>query len=149
MSIIRWNPWNLDRIFEDDWGLPAMPGVSRIIGQGLNIYETEAELVAEAAVPGVSEDKIDVTFENSVVRISAVTEDREEEKEKRRYFMTSMTSSFNYSFRVPEGFVGTDEPDAELEDGVLRLRFKKVQKKEPKKIKVAKKLKNPESGIVS
>ncbi|MBP6913180.1 MAG: Hsp20/alpha crystallin family protein [Candidatus Levybacteria bacterium] len=142
MAIIRWNPWNIDRFFEDDFDLPTIPGISRLMGQGLNLYETEESIISEAALPGVSEDKIDVTFENGVVRVTASIEDKKEEKEKRRYFMSSMTSSFNYSFRIPEGVVETSEPEAVLEDGVLRLTFKKVVKKEPKKIKVSKKVKS-------
>lgn len=141
MAIIRWNPWNIDKFFEEDWDFPTLPGVSRVMGQGLNLYETEEAIVAEAAVPGISEDKIDVTFEDGVVRVTANIEEKQEEKNKRRYFMSSMTTSFNYSFRIPEGIVRDAEPQAELEDGVLRLTFRKVQKKEPKKIKVTKKAK--------
>lgn len=141
MAIVRWNPWNLERFFEDDWELPTIPGISKLMGQGLNLYETEDAIVAEAAVPGMTEDKIDVTFDNGIVRVTASAEEKKEEREKRRYFMSSMTSSYNYSFRIPEGVVRAQEPSAELEDGVLKLTFKKVEKKEPKKIKVTKKAK--------
>lgn len=141
MAIIRWNPWNIDRFFEDDFELPTIPGVSRLMGQGLNLYETESAIVAEAALPGIPEDKIDITFENGVVRVSAVSDEKKEEKDKRRYFMSSMSTSYNYSFRLPEGVVQSTEPQADLEDGVLKLTFKKVEKKEPKKIKVTKKTK--------
>lgn len=141
MAIIRWNPWNIDRFFEDDFEMPTIPGLSRIMAQGLNIYETEESIVAEAAVPGISEDKIDVTFENGIVRVSAVSEEKQEEKDKRRYFMSSLTNSYNYSFRIPTGAVRDEEPSAELSDGILKLTFKKVEKKEPKKIKVSAKTK--------
>lgn len=141
MAIIRWSPWNFERMFEDDWELPTLPGVSRLMGQGLNLYETEDAIVAEAALPGVPEEKIDVTFEDGVVRVSASSEQKQEEKDKRRYFMSSMSSSYNYSFRLPQGVVQDKEPEAELEDGVLKLTFKKMEKKEPKKIKVTKKAK--------
>lgn len=144
MAIIRWNPWNIDRFFEDDFDMPTIPGISRLMGQGLNLYETKDEIVAEAALPGIKENDIDITFENGIVRVSAASEEKQEEKEKRRYFMSSMTSSYNYSFRIPEGAVKDEEPIAELENGVLRLIFKKVEKKEPKKIKVASKSKGKE-----
>lgn len=139
MAIIRWNPWNLQSMLEDDWDIPTLPGISRMIGQGLNLYETEEAIVAEAALPGISVDKVDVSIDEGIVRVTAVNEDRQEEKDKRRYFMTSMASSYNYSFRLPQGVVSDEEPNAELEDGVLRLTFKKIQKAEPKKIKVSSK----------
>lgn len=141
MAIIRWNPWNIDRFLEDDWELPTLPGLSQIASQGLNLYETEDSIVAQAALPGITEDKIDVTFENGVVRISGMHEENKEDKDKRRYFMSSMSSSYNYSFRLPEGVVENKEPLAELENGVLVLTFKKVTKQEPKKIKVTAKAK--------
>jgi len=146
LAIIRWNPWNIDRFFEDDFELPTIPGVSRFMSQGLNLYETEGAIVAEAALPGILEDKIDVTFEDGIVRITASMEDKKEEKDKRRYFMSSMSSSYNYSFRLPQGVVQDKEPQAELEDGVLKLTFKKIEKKEPKKIKVTKKALRNNSG---
>lgn len=139
MALIRWNPWNLQNVLEDDWDLPTIPGLSRLAGQGMNIYETEDAIVAQVAVPGIPEDKIDVSIEKGVVRVSAATQEEKEEKGKRRYFMSSMQQSFNYSFRLPEGMLSDEEPSADLENGVLRLAFKKVAKTPPKKIKVAKK----------
>lgn len=141
MAIIRWNPWNIDRVFEDDFDFPTIPGISKLMGQGINIYETQDSLIAETAIPGLSENDIDVTFENGVVRISGTKEEKQEEKDKRRYFMSSMATSYNYSFRIPEGAVKMEEPRAELEDGILKLVFSKVEKKEPTKIKVTKKAK--------
>ncbi len=141
MAIIRLNPWSIDRIFDDDFNFPTIHGVSKLMGQGINIYETQDSIVAETAIPGLSETDVDVTFEDGVVRISGTKEEKQEEKDKRRYFMSSMIASFNYSFRIPQGVVKIQEPKAELEDGILKLTFSKVEKKEPKRIKVFKKAK--------
>ncbi|RJP46203.1 MAG: Hsp20/alpha crystallin family protein [Armatimonadetes bacterium] len=141
MAIIRWNPWNLSSVFDEEgWDLPTIPGLNRL-GQGLNIFETEDALVAEAALPGIPEDKVDISVEEGVVRITASAEEKQEEKGKRRYFMSSMASTYNYSFRLPQGVVEDSEPEAELESGVLRLTFKKVKKAPPKKIQVKAKAK--------
>lgn len=140
MAIIRWNPWNLDRMLEDDFEFPTIPGISKFMSQGLNLFETEDAIVAEASVPGIPEDKIDITFEDGIVRVTGSMHQSEEDKAKKRYFMSSMATSFNYSFRIPEGIVRDSEPEAELENGILRLTFKKAEKKEPRKIKVSKKI---------
>lgn len=140
MALIRWNPWNISSLFEDDLELPSLPGLSRL-GQGLNIYETEDSIVAQAALPGIPEDKVDVSVDDGVVRISASGEEKQEEKGQRRYFMSSMTSSYNYSFRLPQGVVEDKEPEAEMDNGVLTLTFNKVKKAPPKKVKVVKKAK--------
>lgn len=135
MAIIRWNPRNLSSIFDDDWEFPTIPGISRL-GQGLNLYETESELVAEAAMPGINEDDIDITIDDNIVRVTGSTQQRQEEKDQRRYFMSSMATTYNYSFRLPEGIAEDKEPAAELKNGILEVRFKKVEKTPPKKVKV-------------
>ncbi len=139
MAIIRWNPWNIERMLDDDFEFPTLPGISKLMSQGLNLYETEESLVAEASVPGLIEDKIDVTYDDGIVRITGSMEKTDEDKNNKRYYMSSMATSYNYSFRIPEGIVKEGEPTAELEHGVLKLTFKKAEKKEPKKIAVSRK----------
>lgn len=136
MAIVRWNPWNLEHFFDDDFDLPTIPGLSRVIGQGLNLYETEEEIIAEASLPGIKEDQIDVTTDDGIVRISASSSDQTEDKNNRRYFMSSRATSFNYSFRLPNGLIEDSEPVCELAAGVLTLKFKKLKKAPPKKLKV-------------
>ena len=140
MALIRWNPWNISSLLDEDWNLPTIPGLSRL-GQGLNIYETEESLVAEAALPGIPEDQIDITVEDGIVRVTGQSEQTQSDKTDRRYFMSSMASSFNYSFRLPQAVLKDEEPKAEVEDGVLTLTFKKVEKVAPKKVRVVKKAK--------
>lgn len=138
MAMIRWNPWKLS--LDDDFDMPTLPGLSRL-GQGLNLYETKDSIVAEAALPGIPEDNIDVTIDDGIVRVTATIQHKEEEKEDTRFFMRSMASAYNYSFRLPEGIVADAEPKCELEDGVLTLTFSKVEPVPPKKISVTKKAK--------
>lgn len=144
MELIRWNPWSLSSILDEDWDFPTIPGFSRMIGQGLNIYETDENLVAQVSLPGIEEKQIDISVDNGVVRISGSMEEKKEEKGKRRYFMSSMTKSFNYSFKLPTGIVEDREPKAELENGILTLTFKKMEKIPPKKIQVISKEKAKE-----
>lgn len=138
MAIIRWNPWRLSQSLEEDWDFPTLPFVSKL-GQGLNLYETNEEIVAELALPGIKEDDIDITLEEGVVRVSASTKQSTEQSEERKYFMSSMSSNYNYSFRLPETLIQDQEPQCELENGVLKMVFKKAEKVAPKKIAVTKK----------
>lgn len=138
MAIIRWRPFDVGSIFDDDLDLPTIPGISNLMGQGLNIYETDEAIIAEAALPGVPEEKIDVTIDDDRVRISGSREERKEEKDKRRYFMSSISDSYNYSFRLPKGTIKDVEPICELDNGVLCLTFPKMERKPPRKIKIAK-----------
>lgn len=136
MSLTRWNPTSISSFFDDELDFPAFTS-SRNISTGLNMYETDSEVVAEMAMPGVSEDKVDVSLDGRMVNVSSHIEEKKEEKDKKRYFVSSMSSRFNYSFRLPETVSG-DEPDATLTDGVLTLKFAKKVSENPKKIKVNK-----------
>lgn len=137
MTMIKWNPMSISSFFDEDFDFPSL-ATSRNLASGLNIYETEKEVVAEMAMPGVSEDKVDISVDGRMVTVSANIEEKKEEKDKKRYFVSSMSSRFNYSFRLPEG-VGTDEPDASLSDGVLTVKFQKRIQNSVKKISVTKK----------
>lgn len=137
MAVIRWNPWSIDRFLDEDWDVPTIPGLSHLAGQGLNLYETNDAIVAEAALPGISEGNIDITIDEGVVRIVGAMEKRA--NEGRRNYMSTLSSSYNYSFRLPQGAVEDTEPVCELNDGILTLSFPKVQKTPPKKVKVTKK----------
>ena len=142
MALIRWNPWSLDRFFDEDFSFPTIPALNRVLDQGLNLYETDDAIVAEVAVPGIPEDRIDVSVdEDGIVRITASYEDKQEDRSKRRYFMSSAASSFNYAFRLPQGVVSDQEPMCEFDNGMLRLKFTKQQKQAPRKIKVSNKRK--------
>lgn len=146
MAVIRWNPWNLSSVFEDGVDFPTIPGLSRL-SQGLNLYETEDMVVAEAALPGIEDSQVDVTIDDGIVRVSALAEDKVSDKSQRGYYMKSMATSFNYSFRLPEGVLENQEPKAELHNGILTLTFSKVAKTPPKKVKVVTKKKGEEKII--
>jgi HSP20 family protein len=135
MSIMRWSPSSISSIFDEDFEFPQMP-LMRNNSTGLNVYETEKELVAEMALPGVSEDLVDISMDGKMVRVSAKVEEKKEEEGKKRYYMSSMTSQFNYSFRLPEGVNFEEDPEATMKEGVLTLKFKKTNGATPKRIKV-------------
>lgn len=144
MAVIRWNPWSIANVFDEEgWDIPTIPGLSRL-GQGLNLYETTDKVVAEVALPGVTPDKIDITVEDGLVRITGQQEQRKEKQESSRYFMNSLSSSYNYAFRLPKDVDPNVEPNASFDNGMVRLEFPKVQKAEPKRISIKTKNKEKE-----
>lgn len=135
MALIRWHPWSIDRFFDEDWELPTIPGLSRLAGQGLNLFETNDAIVAEAALPGIPEENIDITVDKGVVRI--VGSKKEKSHDGRRNYMATLSSSYNYAFRLPQEVIVDAEPQCELSDGVLTVAFPKTQKAPPKRLKIA------------
>ena len=90
-----------------------------------------------ANVAGVPADKVEMTFEKGVLWIKAEKEETSEDSEKKHY----SKSSWNYSYRVavPGMIDYTAEPNAEIENGVAIITFKKTEASKPKRLTIKQK----------
>jgi HSP20 family protein len=116
--------------FWDDEDLQLFPSVDH----GIDVYETENEVVVKANVAGVSTDDIDVTFEKGVLWVKAQATS-EEDDQKNKYYSKS---SWNYSYKiaVPGSIDYAQEPEVHVKDGVLEVVFVKSEASKPKKLTV-------------
>ena len=134
MAIIRWRPhpwaWRLPSMLdEEDW--PEL--VSR---EDLDVYETDKEVVVKAAVPGVPVEKIDITFEDGVLRIRGSAEETEEEKKKKKVvYRARRAAAFDYCTTLPRA-VNPAKMEANMEDGVLVIKAPIAKEAKPKKIAI-------------
>lgn len=141
MSLMRYNRVFpvLGSIFDDDSVLPSAinwPDLSS--SQGLELYETDNAVVAKAAVPGIPEDKVEVTVEGNILTIKAEYEESKEEKdEKKVIYKSTRQTSFNYSTSLPR-MVDGSKATAEVENGVITITIPKAEEEKPKKIAVKK-----------
>ncbi len=139
MAIIRWSPWG--GFPKVDWRLPSLwedeeewPELT--VTEGLDVYETSDEVVVKAAVPGVSEDKIEVTFEDGVLRIRGKAEETKEEKEKKKVvYRSQRMTAFDYTTTLPRA-IDAEKIEASLSDGVLTVSAPIASSAKPKKITV-------------
>ena len=122
-SLFRWPDF-----WEDDV-LPASD-------TGLDVYETDNEVVVKASVAGVKPDNVDITFEKGVLTIVA-REEEEDKNEKRKYYRKS-SRTYSYRVAVPGNLDVKSEPEAEVENGVVVIKFKKAEEAKPKKIAIKK-----------
>ncbi len=143
MSLIKYNrvfPTIWGSFFDDDSPVPSVlnwPDVSTL--QGLDMYETDDELVIKASVPGVPEDKVEVTVEGNILTIKAEHEETKEEKDKKKViYKSTRQSSFNYTTNLPR-LVDGSKAVAEVENGVVKVVIPKTEEEKPKKIAVKKK----------
>ncbi len=136
MSIIRLDPFfQLRRHFfepfaeDDSWPQLTMT-------EGLNVFEVGGNVVVEASVPGIPEDKIDITYEDGVLHIRGRSEETEEEKKKDRIVhRMQRISSFDYSTYLPRPL---DEKHiaASVTNGVLTVKAPVAEAARAKKIPV-------------
>jgi len=130
MTIIRWDPTRAllrwPNVFDDeDFGTSG--------NDNLDVYETKDEVVIKAAVAGVNPEKVEVTFEKGILTITGAEE--VEEKEDKKYYRKS-SRSYAYRIAVPGNLDLSQEPEAKVTHGVVRVSFKKAEEAKPKKIAV-------------
>lgn len=142
MAIIRFSPFRndpfqLQRQFfapmlgDDEWPELTMT-------DGLDVYEEDNAVVVKAAVPGIPEEKIDITYEDGVLHIAGRQEEKEEEKEKKRVVhKMQRVTSFNYATTLPRA-IDANKIDATVKDGVLMVRAPVAEAAKAKKISVKK-----------
>lgn len=122
-------PSRLPSVFEDedDWAtfLPS---------SGLTVSEDEHSVYIEAAMPGLTGEQVEVTFDKGILWVRGSAEESEEDKQKKFYRKAS--SSFSYRIMVPGNVDEAAEPDAVFKNGVMKVTFKKVSETLPKKISV-------------
>ncbi len=135
MSIIRFDPFALQRQFfqpileNDEWPELTMT-------EGLNVYEEAGNVIVEASVPGISEDKLEITYEDGVLRISGKSEEVEEEKKRKRVVhKMQRVSSFEYGTYLPRP-IDEKKIEATVKQGVLTIKAPVAEAAKPKRITV-------------
>lgn len=129
MAIVRWDPLQMLRwptVWDDEQFSPE-------IGSNMDIFETENEVVVRATIAGIAEDKVEITFEKGVLWIRA--EEEQEEREGKKYYRKA-TRSYSYKVAVPGNIDLKQDPQAEVQHGVVTITFKKAEEAKPRKISV-------------
>jgi len=134
MAIVRRNRYFPSFFDDENWLEPMWQGVD--LNSGIDIYETETSVVVEAQIPGIPEDKVDISIEGNVLTVDASLEETKEEKdEKRTVYRESRQRSFHYSVNLPRG-VNPDKAEASVEKGVLKVEIPVTEEEKRKKIEI-------------
>jgi len=136
MALIPWKPFfDLDRFFEDeDWFLPVIPR-RKALEPAMDIYETDKEVVAEVNIPDYNPEKVEISVEDGVLRVSGKTEEKKEEKEKDYWRKEIRRGSFERMTKLPAA-VKEDAVEAVYEKGVLKITMPKAKAKPASKVKI-------------
>lgn len=135
MAIIRWQPIDLSNVFnrvpsvlsDNEW-----PDV--FLANDLDVYETDSEVVVKAPVPGIPTDKVNVTFEDGVLRIEGHYEESEEDKKKKKNVYRSRRAvDFNYATTLPRA-VDANKIEATCDNGIITVTAPLAPEAKPKKI---------------
>jgi HSP20 family protein len=100
---------------------------------GISVSEDSENIYIEAHVPGLQANEIDVSLDRNTLRITADKKDEEENTEKKYY--RKAQRAFFYQVELPAQ-VEENTEQANYEDGVLTIAFKKTRKDNLKRINV-------------
>lgn len=100
-----------------------------------DVYTKDNELTVEAHLPNFTQDNVDIQIENGALVIQAQRHEKEEDKSK-KYVVRESSSSFYRRIQLPER-ADTDNIQANLEEGVLKVKVPLTPLAEPKKIAIS------------
>ncbi|MEX2605321.1 MAG: Hsp20/alpha crystallin family protein [Gracilimonas sp.] len=131
---LRISDW-IDDIFEDALNWPQ-PSTSTFVPE-FNVYETDKEFEVSVALPGMSKDDVEISYNAGTLTISGERKMQKEENGRRYHRIESRFGKFSQSLPLPSDVVNQDKIVAKYENGVLNVTVPKVKEKAAKKIKVS------------
>jgi HSP20 family protein len=133
--LIRRNPNNIDRIFEDWTRALNSNGNTNGFALALDVHETEEAYQISADVPGVNSENIDIRLQDDVLTISAENKSETEEKNGNALLKERRYGKFSRTLRFPV-HVKNDAVEANFENGVLTVTVPKAEEVKPRRIEV-------------
>jgi len=120
-------------INEPDTGAADNADASVVARPRVDILETEQEVLLLADLPGVQPNDVDIRFENGELTIHGRR--TPSHVGKRRALWEYEPTHYHRAFRLNED-VAADRIEAELKNGVLRVRLPKAEAAKPRRIAV-------------
>jgi HSP20 family protein len=140
MALIRWEPFReMEEMFRQYSPLLRQP--SRELGEitswrpVADITETDKEFLIKAELPDVKKEDVKLTLNEGVLTISGERKQEKEKKEENDIRIERFYGSFARSFALPES-ADTGKIQAEIKDGVLRVRIPKREAKQAKPVSI-------------
>jgi len=122
----------IDHLFEDSF---VRPYFGQELNLAMDMYETDDDVVAKLALPGVKPEDIEVTIVGDTLTIKGKLEAEEETKERNYHLRERRFGKFVRSVTLPVP-VQVDATTADFKDGVLTLTAPKRQEVKPKTVQV-------------
>jgi HSP20 family protein len=148
MALIRWEPVRelntiqnemnrlFNTFFETTGGQGGTPAAGRRWLPAMDLAESGDEFVLRADLPGLSEDDVNIEFEDNVLTISGERKSEHEERKEGYYRLERASGSFSRSLTLPEG-VDPEKVQASFDRGVLEVRIPKPEQRKPRKVTIS------------
>jgi HSP20 family protein len=143
MTIVRWEPLRelnslqseMNRLFNTVFDAPsdASGSVLRRWVPPMDLVEAGEQFVLRADLPGMSEEDVQIDFEDGTLTISG---ERKAEHEEGFHRVERSFGAFSRSLTLPKG-VDADTVSASFDRGVLEVRIPKPEARKPRRISIA------------
>lgn len=141
-NLTRWEPVRdmmtlreaMDRLFDDAFTRPlSLSGVSAL--PTLDVYETDDEVVVEAALPGIKAEDVQISVTGEALTLRGEFKQEEEKTGTTYHVRERRTGSFERTVMLPTG-VQTDKAKADFENGILSIVLPKAETVKPRTINI-------------
>jgi len=129
----------MDRLLEDsfvrfgEFSLGNIPGFAAPL---INLYETNDNLVVQAALPGLKPENLEISVTGDVLTIKGTVNAEKGEKPSETYHRREwQRASFERSLTLPWE-VNADKATSSFENGVLTLTLPKAEAIKPKRLQI-------------
>ena len=101
----------------------------------MDLVETDDHFLLRADLPGVSEDDIEIEFEDGTLTVSGERKAEHESKAEGFHRVERAFGSFSRSLTLPDG-VDPEAVTATFDRGVLEVRIPKPEARKPRRIEI-------------
>lgn len=142
MSIIKWEPFQMDDLLDDFLDkeyVPVVQTVNKFVPP-INIYDDKDNVYVDVAISGYNPENIEINVQDGVLTIKGNMEKKREIEEKNYYRKEIRMGSFARQIALPTEVYG-EKSEANFDNGVLKISIPKKEEIKSKKIeiKIAKK----------
>src|SRR5918999_3852532 len=140
-TLVRWDPFREITSLQNEMSRLlntvgcTTNGGSRPWMPAVDAWETDDEVVYAFDLPGISEDKIAIEFEDGSLTVSGERERTQEVSDDALYRYERRFGSFSRTIGLPQG-VTEDSIHADYKNGVLELRVRKPEQPKPRRIQI-------------
>jgi HSP20 family protein len=146
MTIVRWEPLReinslqseMNRLFNTVFDTPSNgPGnVLRRWMPAMDLVESGEHFVLRADLPGMSEEDINIEFEDGTLTVSGERKAEHESKNEGYYRVERAFGGFSRSLTLPKG-IDPEAVSANFDRGVLEVRIPKPEERKPRRIEIS------------
>ena len=142
-TLLRMDPFRMVReMFQDPFATTGMLAET-VFRPNLDVTETNDAFVINADLPGVSEEDVDVSVMGNRLTVSGRREAEDVQEGDRYVAVERSYGSFSRSFVLPDS-ANLDQIQAELTNGVLRIKVPKRGEMQGRKISIQSSARSPE-----